>query len=189
MNRSQNKAGTSSLRDSGGSDNCSRASSRRRENLDVALDLDGHAVSQCRAHGLPVFDGDARRTEILRKAHIDEGRALVVTMDDPRAVQHAVQVARKHWPHLPVYARARDSAHARRLLNHGATDVVPESLEAGLQLAARVLEGLGAPLDAVALAIDRERGLELQKLRPESFSGYRLEETMAEKSEKTRARW
>jgi len=131
----------------------------------VALDLDGHAVSQCRAQGLPVFYGDARRTEILRKVHVDGGRALVVTMDDPRAVQHAVQVARKQWPHLPVYARARDSAHAQRLLHHGATDVVPESLEAGLQLAARVLEGLGAPIDAVALAIDRERELELQKLR------------------------
>lgn len=131
----------------------------------VALDLDGHAVSQCRAQGLPVFYGDARRTEILRKAHIDDGRALVLTMDDPRAAQHAVQVARRHWPHLPVYARARDAAHARRLLALGATDVVPESVEASLQLAARILEGLGEPIEAVALVIDRERELELAKLK------------------------
>ncbi len=131
----------------------------------LALDLDGHAVSQCRARGLPVFYGDARRTEILRRAQLDAARAFVVTMDDPRAAQHAVQAVRRHWPHLPVYARARDTEHARRLHALGATDVTPEWMEASLQLAARVLEGLGEPLEAVALVIERERRQDLESLK------------------------
>jgi CPA2 family monovalent cation:H+ antiporter-2 len=133
----------------------------------VALDLDGHAVAQCRARRLPVFYGDARRVEMLRKARIEDARAFVVTMDDPRAAQHAVHAVRRHWPLLPVYARARDATHGRRLLELGATEVVPESTEASLQLGARLLEGLGEPLEAVAQVIGLERELELGSIRAE----------------------
>jgi CPA2 family monovalent cation:H+ antiporter-2 len=104
---------------------------------------------------------------MLRRVRTEEARAFVVTMDDPRAGQHAVHAARRHWPALPVYARARDAAHARRLLALGATEVVPEATEASLQLGARVLEGLGEPLDAVAHAIELEREVELASLRAE----------------------
>jgi CPA2 family monovalent cation:H+ antiporter-2 len=131
----------------------------------VALDLDGHVVAQCRARGLPVFYGDAGRVEMLRRVRTADARAFVVTMDDPRAGHHAVHAVRRHWPALPVYARARDAAHARRLLALGATEVVPEATEASLQLGARVLEGLGEPLEAVARAIELERELELAGLR------------------------
>jgi len=131
----------------------------------VAVDLDGPAVSRCRAQGLPVFYGDARRVEMLRKMRIEEARAFVVTMDDFRGAQHAAQTARRHWPHLPVYARARDAVHARHLLGLGVQEVVPESMEASLQLAARVLEGLGEPIEAVAVAIDRQREVELKALQ------------------------
>jgi CPA2 family monovalent cation:H+ antiporter-2 len=139
----------------------------------VALDLDGHAVAQCRARGLPVFYGDAGRVEMLRRVRIEDARAFVVTMDDPRAGQHAVHAARRHWPMLPVYARARDAAHARRLLALGATEVVPEATEASLQLGARVLEGLGEPLEAVAHAIELERELELAGIRASRAGGPR----------------
>ena len=68
-------------------------------------------------------------------------------------------VVRKHYPKVPIYARARDGRHARRLLDHGASEVVPETVEAGLQLAARVLEGTGLPLDAVELRVQAERDI------------------------------
>jgi hypothetical protein len=38
-------------------------------------------------------------------------------------------------------------------------------MEASLQLAARVLEGLGEPIEAVAVAIDRQREVELKALQ------------------------
>ena len=68
-------------------------------------------------------------------------------------------------PELPIYARARDAAHARRLLQRGASEVVPETVEASLQLAARVLAGTGMPEEVVEQRIQTERDAELQRLR------------------------
>ena len=63
-----------------------------------------------------------------------------------------------------VFARAIDPAHAVRLIELGAVDVIPEAVEASLQLGARVLEGLGLSDDAVARRLDELREQELARL-------------------------
>ena len=130
----------------------------------VALDLDGPAVGAQRAAGLPVFYGDASRADILRRARVESAQALVITMDSPAAALHTVEAARRHWPWLRIFARARDAAHARTLLQVGATGVVPETVESSLQLAARVLEGVGTPDEAVNAVVNQQRELALGEL-------------------------
>ena len=131
----------------------------------IALDLDAEEVARARARSQPVHYADASRLDTLRRAHIERARALVVTMDRVAAADHVVRAVREFAPSLPIYARARDGRHARRLLDHGASEVVPETVEAGLQLAARVLEGTGLPLDAVELRVQAERDAEIARLR------------------------
>lgn len=131
----------------------------------VALDLDTDQVERARTRGRPVYYGDASRLDMLRRARLDQARALVVTMDSASAADHIVRAVREFAPGLPIYARARDAAHARRLLQHGASQVVPETVEASLQLAARVLAGTGMPEDVVEQRIQKERDAELQRLR------------------------
>jgi CPA2 family monovalent cation:H+ antiporter-2 len=63
-----------------------------------------------------------------------------------------------------VYARAKDSDHAVRLLQIGAVDVIPEAVEASLQLGARILEALGLPAEAVAQRLADARAEELGRL-------------------------
>ena len=58
-------------------------------------------------------------------------------------------------------ARAKDPSHAARLAALGAVNVIPEAVEASLQLAGRVLEALGLPEDAVERRIDQARAEEL----------------------------
>ncbi|MCC6610149.1 MAG: cation:proton antiporter [Burkholderiales bacterium] len=130
----------------------------------LALDVDAGNVAQHRAGGLPVFYGDASRLEILQRMHAERARGVVVTTDSPASAQHTVRAVRSRWPHLPVVARARDAAHARHLLECGASEVVPETVEASLQLAARVLESAGEPSEAVAQAVAQQREFELAKL-------------------------
>ena len=43
----------------------------------------------------------------------------------------------------PILARARDEAHAERLRQAGASFVIPEAIEAGLQMASRALRDFG----------------------------------------------
>jgi len=139
----------------------------------VALDVDAVAVAQHRASGLPVYYGDASRVEILRRMHAERAQSVVVTTDNPVSAQHTVQAVRRQWPHLLVVARARDSTHARRLIDSGASEVVPETVEASLQLAGRVLESAGEPAEAVLQALAQQREFELAKLELEGDSSPR----------------
>ena len=131
----------------------------------VALDTSAKHVADARADGLPVFFGNASRLELLRRANAENASMLVLTMDNPNAVEHVVEVVRAEWPQLPVLARARDARHAARLLALGATEVVPETLEASLQLAGRVLSLTGAPEDVVHRRLELQRGQELSSLK------------------------
>jgi len=136
------------------------------EGLDfVALDLDVEHVARGRADGLPVHYGDASRLEVLRRAQLDDARVLVITMDGAAATEHIVRAVREFAPHLPIYVRARDGRHARKLLLQGASEVVPETVEASLQLAARVLSSTGMADEKVESRIEDERAHELLRLR------------------------
>ena len=73
--------------------------------------------------------------------------------------------ARAQRPDAMVFARAIDAEHAVRLLGLGAIDVIPETVEASLQLGGRLLEGLGVSDDAVARRLDELREQELARLK------------------------
>ncbi len=126
----------------------------------LALDNDAAAVARERASGLPVFFGDASRLEMLVRAHVERAGAVVVTLDDPASAERIVAAVHGAWPAIPIYARARDAAHAARLTAAGATVAVPLATEASLQLAGRVLVGLGLGEDATRRRLDHQRLLE-----------------------------
>lgn len=127
----------------------------------LALDLDAARVAEERSRGRPVHVGDAGRAEILARMRLETAQALVLTLDQPASAERTVSAARRIAPHLPIVARARDARHARRLIEVGADSVVPETVEASLQLAGRTFETLGLPADEIRLRLDRERDLAL----------------------------
>lgn len=137
-----------------------------RENISyIALDSNAIEASQKRARGLPVYYGDASRPQMLHRARAGAAAALVLTMDDAAASERVVQSVRREWPNLPVLARARDPVHAARLLRHGATAVVPETVEASLQLGVQLLSALGLSEEICTKRIDAERAAEIEKLK------------------------
>ena len=125
----------------------------------VAIENDARLVAALHPRGVPVYFGDASRAELLQKVHADRASSVVLTMDHPASVLHALRSIRRAYPQLPVYARARDEAHAVALIQAGATLVVPEALEAALQLAATVLQtaGVGEARAVDIVQAERER--------------------------------
>lgn len=126
----------------------------------LALDTDAAGVARARSKGRPVYYGDASRLEILNRARIEHAQAIVITMDAPAVTERIVREIRRGWPDLPIYARARDAEHAVRLREAGATNVVPEAVEASLQLAGRLLAGLGTSEEVVSRRLDHQRSIE-----------------------------
>ena len=130
----------------------------------VAFENDAKLVSKLHAEGMPVYFGNASRPELLRRVHADEAPAIVLTMDHPASAMQAVRGIRREFPHVRLFVRSRDEKHARALRLAGASVVVPETLEASLQLSAFVLEAMGLDERVVDDIVDRERDLFAAKL-------------------------
>nr|WP_281351600.1 NAD-binding protein [Propylenella binzhouense] len=133
----------------------------------VAIDTNAELCGEHMRAGRAVFLGDAARPEMLERTGADRARAFIVTVDAPAAAERMVRSIRRRRPDAPVFARARDQEHARALADLGAI-VIPEALEGSLQLAGRVLEGLGVPDDEVLRRLDEERSRQAALLEPET---------------------
>ncbi len=140
----------------------------------IAIDRNPSFVQQGRRNGHRVYFGDASRVELLERCGLDHAKAVVVTMDSPEAAEAVVATARGHRPDLTIVARARDARHAARLYELGATDAVPETIEASLQLSEAVLVDIGVPMGLVIASI-HERRDEYRKVlnRPDALGGRR----------------
>ncbi len=123
----------------------------------LALDSDASRVAEQRRSGAPVYFGDSGNTEMLRRCDIATARALVVTLDNARAVEAVVSAARAERPDLTIVARARDARHASALYELGVDDAVPETIEASLQLSEAVLVDVGVPMGLVIASIHERR--------------------------------
>jgi len=123
----------------------------------IAVDSDASVIARARRQGRPAYFGDAARPEFLRRCGIETARALVVTMDLPRANEKVVEIARNLRPDITLVARARDAKHASILYDLGVTDAVPETVEASLQLSEAVLVDLGIPMGLVIASIHEKR--------------------------------
>jgi CPA2 family monovalent cation:H+ antiporter-2 len=132
----------------------------RRDVPYIALDLDVHRVNEARRRGLPVFFGDASRLEVLKAAGIDHARAVVLTLDRPGPSEQAVSLIRRHYPKLEIIARGRDIPHHHRLRTAGADSVVPEAMEASLQLAGNVLRSVGTDQEDLDRLLEETRRAE-----------------------------
>ncbi len=105
----------------------------------LILDLSPRRVRASRARNLPVFYGNAGRTDILRAAHLDRAHALVVAVPEAATAEQITMVARRTAPGLKIYVRAPDEEWIGRMRAAGANAVVIDGLTTALELAERVM--------------------------------------------------
>ncbi len=109
----------------------------------TALEASPTQVDFVRQYGNKIYYGDASRLELLRSAHIERARVFVLAVDDIEASLKIAGLVRRHFPHLKLYARARNRHHAHRLMDLGCTAMIRESFLSSLWLGGEVLQGLG----------------------------------------------
>jgi glutathione-regulated potassium-efflux system ancillary protein KefC/glutathione-regulated potassium-efflux system protein KefB len=115
----------------------------------TALEASFEQVDFVRKFGNKIYFGDASRLDLLRAARADLAEVFVLAIDDIEASVNTAAMVRKHYPHLKIYARARNRVHAYRLMDLGVDQVIRETLLSSLDLARGVLVGLGhSPTEA-----------------------------------------
>jgi CPA2 family monovalent cation:H+ antiporter-2 len=131
----------------------------------IALDLDPRRVRQARQGGDPVIFGDSADAEILQAVGIDQCKVFVITFASPDVSLRILRTVRELRPDLPVLVRTQDDTKLDQLQAAGATEVVPETLEASLMLVSHLLLLLKVPLSRVVKTVDDIRSDRYRMLR------------------------
>ncbi|HZE11739.1 MAG TPA: monovalent cation:proton antiporter-2 (CPA2) family protein [Burkholderiales bacterium] len=109
----------------------------------TALEVSYQQVDFVRRFGSKVYYGDASRLELLEAAKTREAKLFVLAIDDVEASVRTAEVVRKHYPHVPILARARNRVHLFRLRDLGVELIWRETFPASLEMARQALLSLG----------------------------------------------
>ena len=107
------------------------------------LDHSPSQIDLLRRFGNKVFYGDAARRDLLEASGASDAQLLVIAIDDPDKVLEIAELAKKHYPHLKIAARAADRRHAYQLMNSGITTFKRETFDSALNLGVEILTLLG----------------------------------------------
>lgn len=131
----------------------------------AALDMDPRAVQAAREAGDPVIFGDGTQTEILEAIGLDGCSVLVLTFAEATVSLRIVKAVRELRPNLPILVRTQDDSKLEELQNAGATEIIPETLEASLMLVSHVLLLLNVPVSRVVKTVGDIRNNRYAMLR------------------------
>jgi glutathione-regulated potassium-efflux system protein KefB len=123
----------------------------------TALEANQTQVDFLRRFGNQVFYGDASRLELLRAAHAENAEVFVLAIDDVEASVRTAELIRKHFPHLKIFARARNRQHAFRLMDLDVRYTIRETFVSSLEMSEKVLETLGLSKSAAIDTVRRFR--------------------------------
>jgi len=123
----------------------------------IAADSDASTVTRDRRDGHDVYYGDAADPKFLEICGLADAAGVIITIHTHHLIDDIVEHVRALRPDVLIVSRARDADHARHLYRLGATDAVPEAIEASLQLSEAALVGLGLPMGPVIASIHEKR--------------------------------
>lgn len=137
-----------------------------RENIPyLGLDLDPQRLQEAARAGEPIYYGNSAQIDILEAAGIAKAKLIILSYEDYTFAHHTlINIRRAGYP-LPVLVRTRDDSHLESLQEAGATEVIPETLEASLTLASHMLLLLGFPSEKIAQDINHAKLTRYQMLR------------------------
>ncbi|HWD60089.1 MAG TPA: cation:proton antiporter, partial [Stellaceae bacterium] len=153
----------------------------------VAADFDSSTVTRDRRDGHDVYFGDASDDKFLEMCGLAEAAGVIITIHNHDLIDEVVEHVRALRPDILIVSRARDANHARHLYQLGATDAVPETVEASLQLSEAALVGLGIPMGPVIASIHQKRD-EIRHDLQEAAREAGLEQSHAVKPKRKRLR-
>ena len=161
----------------------------------TVMEKDPKKAIGARNKGLPVFYGDIGRQEVAEAFSVDKAKAVIVAISDKAECTRAVIALRRMYPDKPIFARAKDADHAKRLqttLDVAAmVPILPEdNLLLTLPFGGAVLRSLGAPAEEVNYILAEKRrevlsGQELSKFEEETVLAQLGVEEEDKKEEKT----
>lgn len=123
----------------------------------LVVEQDLELAAEIQQAGVKTMFGDAANSEIITHTGLEEARALIVTIPNETTTELIVAAAHDIAPNLPVIARAETETGVKRLVAHGAQQVIYPELEGGMELVRHMLLTLDYPVGQIQQYIDAAR--------------------------------
>jgi glutathione-regulated potassium-efflux system protein KefB len=107
------------------------------------MDDNAAQVDVLRRFGAKVYYGDPARYDLLLAAGAEQARILVVVVAEVEKSLKIVEMARRRFPHLRIYARARNRRHVHQLMDNNVDVIVRETFYSSLNMTGQLLTALG----------------------------------------------
>jgi monovalent cation:proton antiporter-2 (CPA2) family protein len=109
----------------------------------TAIDHDPDQIELLRKFGNKVYYGDCSREDILEAAGAKSAKLLILAIDDPEISVKTAELIKDKFPHLKIFARARNRQHAFELMDLGLTKIKREVFDSSLNFVGEALIELG----------------------------------------------
>lgn len=109
----------------------------------IALDVNDDIVNDESSEGFPVFKGDVSHLDTLRSVGAERALTLILAMNNEITIKKALRTVSNNFPDLEIILRLKNLKKASEFYENGATIIVPEDYETGLQLGGAVLKSVG----------------------------------------------
>jgi glutathione-regulated potassium-efflux system protein KefB len=148
----------------------------------TALDSSPEQIDVVRRFGNKVYYGDPSRSELLRAAGAERAKTLIVAVDGVEQSLKIVEVAQRDFPHMTIFARARDRRHAHLLMDRGVDTIVRETFHSSLAFTEALLVRLGLGATEARRVIETFRERDERTLR-EQHAIYRDEKQLIQSTQ------
>ncbi|MFV1011334.1 cation:proton antiporter [Wolbachia endosymbiont of Nasonia vitripennis] len=105
----------------------------------VVVDIQSKIVKEGKNDSFPIYLGDATRYEILKSVGIERAQALVVSIKNEVTIKKIVSLVAANFPHVNIIIRLPDLNNVEVYKDLGASKIIPETSEIGLQLGGAAL--------------------------------------------------
>lgn len=121
------------------------------------LDYEPDQIELLRRFGFKVFYGDATRLDLLESAGAHQAKVIVVAIDDVEGSLRLIDVVKQHFPHLKIFARARNLGQVYEMMDRNVHFIERETFEASLKMGGAILHDMGLPAYQAQLAMHKFR--------------------------------
>lgn len=105
----------------------------------LVVDYNAERVRKMRRPGVPVYFGNALRSEVLHSCGLADARLVIIAVPDAQVAERVLELLMRLYPGTDVLVRAQDEDQAEDLLAAGARGVVLDGLTTALDLAERAV--------------------------------------------------
>ncbi|MFY9589279.1 monovalent cation:proton antiporter-2 (CPA2) family protein [Rickettsia endosymbiont of Halotydeus destructor] len=109
----------------------------------VILDLNDERIKEEASNGFPVFKGDVSQIDTLKAVGTERALVVILTMNNQVTIKKSLKTISSHFMDMQVVVKLKNLKNAREFYDLGATTIIPESYETGLQLGGTVLKLIG----------------------------------------------